>query len=78
MNLIKINNSTINNIRLLVRDGKCFPNKETPVANIRPRSAMTVNVNGMPINAKNIQNIRPPGVTGTMLPYPIKIRKFIK
>lgn len=45
---------------------------DTAVANKRPQSAMTVNVSGIPINAKNIQNIRPPKVTGTMLPYPVK------
>lgn len=45
---------------------------ETAVANKRPQSAMTVNVSGIPINAKNMQNIRPPKVTGTMLPYPGK------
>lgn len=53
---------------LLVSDGSRFPSADTAVANIRPRSAMTVSVNGMPIRAKNIQNVRPPVVTGTMLP----------
>lgn len=49
---------------------------DTAVANKRPQSAMTVNVSGIPIKAKNIQNILPPKVTGTMLPYPVKYRKW--
>lgn len=53
---------------LLVNDGKCLPSVDTAVANMRPKSAITVNVNGIPISAKNIQNVRPPVVTGTMLP----------
>lgn len=53
-------------------EGKCLDNVETAVANKRPQSAMTVNVSGIPINAKNMQKIRPPRVTGTMLPYPVK------
>lgn len=53
---------------LLVNDGKCLPSVDTAVANMRPKSAITVNVNGIPISAKNIQNVRPPDVTGTMLP----------
>lgn len=58
----------LNNLR--VKDGICFPSVDTAVANIRPKSAITVNVNGMPIRAKNIQNVRPPVVTGTIFPYP--------
>jgi len=53
---------------LLVNDGKCLPSVDTAVANMRPKSAITVNVNGIPISAKNIQNVRPLVVTGTMLP----------
>lgn len=53
----------------------CLPNVETAVANILPKSAMTVNVNGIPIRANTIQKDRPPVVTGTMLPYPINIEK---
>lgn len=53
---------------LLVNDGRCLPSVDTAVANIRPKSAITVNVNGIPIRAKNIQKVRPAVVTGTMLP----------
>lgn len=53
---------------LLVNDGKCLPSVDTAVANMRPKSAITVNVNGIPIRAKNMQNVRPLVVTGTMLP----------
>lgn len=45
-----------------------MPSVETAVANMRPKSAITVNVSGIPIRAKNIQNVRPLVVTGTMLP----------
>lgn len=53
---------------LLVSDGNFLPTAETAVANTRPRSAITVSVNGIPINANNIQNPLPLVVTGTMLP----------
>lgn len=55
---------------LLVNDGKRFPTADTAVANTRPKSAITVNVNGIPISANSIQNDLPPVVVGTMLPYP--------
>ena len=44
------------------------PTVETIVAKITPTSAKTVRVKGMPIDANNIQNVRPPTVTGAMLP----------
>lgn len=53
---------------LLVSDGMCLPTAETAVANTRPKSAITVNVNGIPIKANSIQNARPLVVTGTILP----------
>lgn len=53
---------------LLVRDGICLPNADTAVAKTRPRSAITVNVNGIPMNANSMQKPRPALVIGTMLP----------
>lgn len=53
---------------LLVRDGMCLPKADIAVANTRPKSAITVNVNGIPINAKSIQNARPAFVNGTIFP----------
>lgn len=54
---------------LLVNDfGKFFPAAETAVANTRPRSAITVNVKGIPINANSMQKPLPAVVVGTMLP----------
>ena len=44
------------------------PTVDTIVAKITPKSANTVSVKGMPIEANNIQNVRPPTVTGAMLP----------
>ena len=44
------------------------PTVETIVAKITPTSAKTVSVKGMPIDANNIQNVRPPTVTGAMFP----------
>lgn len=53
---------------ILVIDGTCLPKADTAVANTRPRSAITVNVNGIPISANSIQNARPALVNGTMWP----------
>lgn len=62
------NDNNNKKINLLVSDGNFLPTAETAVAKTRPKSAITVSVNGIPINANSIQNPRPPVVTGTMLP----------
>lgn len=36
---------------ILVSAGMCLPTAETAVANTRPKSAITVKVNGIPMNA---------------------------
>ncbi len=41
---------------------------ETTVAQIEPTSAITDNVNGIPIIAKIMQNTLPPGVMGAIFP----------
>lgn len=65
-------------VDLLVSDGNFFPTADTAVAKTLPRSAITVNVNGIPINANIMQNVRPPLVTGTMFPYPFSDVKYGK
>ena len=44
------------------------PTVVTIVAKITPTSAKTVRVNGIPMEANNIQNVLPPTVTGAILP----------